>query len=409
MGRQERQLEPGPLRDFAYDLRMLRSRSGLTYRELARRAGYSASALSAAASGQALPSLDVLLAYAGACGADAEDWQRRWEELSAAGHDEAQDADALLVSAPSDGQPAGQAPEDVAAKTVPPERENRRHWLVRPVRFGLAPLILATAAIVTYGVLRAASPDTRVIAQPPATALAPSGPATFPATVPPASGTPTAGTPRAARPSGSRPSGSRPSGQQPPVISQMSPAASQATAGAGQPPRAARQQAAVTGQPASSAVPQARFDFEQTDGQWFVFWGGGVSTGDITSQEAYQGTHSYLVTLNGSSAARTAAVGVTEDGNRLQGLSAGTMVTVHLRSSSPGDTRVRFFAYDPSSHTVWAPQDAGGAIPLSTPGGAGWSTMMWTVPAVSHVHAIGIQLYSATGNPQTVAIDDVSW
>jgi hypothetical protein len=124
---------------------------------------------------------------------------------------------------------------------------------------------------------------------------------------------------------------------------------------------------------------------------------------------AYRGTHSYLVTITGSSAARTAAIGVDEDNSRLAGLSAGTAVTVHLRSSNPGDTTVRFFAMDPSSQVLWAPQNVNGIIPLSPPGPDGWSTMTWTVPLVGHVHAIGVQFYSRTGGSLAVAIDDVSW
>jgi outer membrane protein assembly factor BamB len=84
MGRQERPLQPGPLYDFASDLRKLRQDTGLTYRVLARKAGYSPSALSAAASGDNLPTLDVLLAYVGVCGGDTAHWKRRWQEVSAA-------------------------------------------------------------------------------------------------------------------------------------------------------------------------------------------------------------------------------------------------------------------------------------------------------------------------------------
>src|SRR5216683_3084430 len=83
MGRRERPLESGPLHDFARELRELRAATGLTYRALARKAGYSASALSAAASGDGLPTLDVLLAYAGACGADMAAWEQRWREVAA--------------------------------------------------------------------------------------------------------------------------------------------------------------------------------------------------------------------------------------------------------------------------------------------------------------------------------------
>lgn len=83
MGRAERPLDPGPLHDFAGDLRALRARTGITYRVLSRSAGYSPSALSAAASGDTLPTLEVTLAYVQACGGDAAGWEQRWTELSA--------------------------------------------------------------------------------------------------------------------------------------------------------------------------------------------------------------------------------------------------------------------------------------------------------------------------------------
>ncbi|MGY4745630.1 nSTAND1 domain-containing NTPase [Streptomyces sp. ATMOS53] len=71
----------GPVQRFAYELRKLRQEAGgLTYREMARRAHYSVSALSQAASGEQLPSLDLALAYARACDGDAEEWERRWHE-----------------------------------------------------------------------------------------------------------------------------------------------------------------------------------------------------------------------------------------------------------------------------------------------------------------------------------------
>ena len=83
MGRQERPLRPGPLYEFARDLRRLRDGAGSPpYRLVARKAGYSASALSAAAGGDMLPSLEVTLAYVGAVGGDQQDWRRRWEGLA---------------------------------------------------------------------------------------------------------------------------------------------------------------------------------------------------------------------------------------------------------------------------------------------------------------------------------------
>ncbi len=86
MGRREQPLDlaAGALPEFARGLRELRRAAGNPgYRSLARRAGYSASALSAAASGRVLPSLAVTLAYVGACAGDTREWERRWTELAA--------------------------------------------------------------------------------------------------------------------------------------------------------------------------------------------------------------------------------------------------------------------------------------------------------------------------------------
>ncbi|MFD2421852.1 serine/threonine-protein kinase [Amycolatopsis pigmentata] len=83
MGRRELAVDPtaGPVEAFAHALRRLRAQAGSpSYRALARKAGYSASALSSAASGVALPSLDVALAYAGACGGEPHEWETRWRQ-----------------------------------------------------------------------------------------------------------------------------------------------------------------------------------------------------------------------------------------------------------------------------------------------------------------------------------------
>lgn len=85
MPRRERPLDQGEsgLLQFAADLRRLRERAGSpTYRELSRRAHYSAAALSEAAGGRKLPSLAVTKAYVKACDADPEEWTRRWREVA---------------------------------------------------------------------------------------------------------------------------------------------------------------------------------------------------------------------------------------------------------------------------------------------------------------------------------------
>jgi hypothetical protein len=82
----ERPLEPGdgPLLRFAADLRRLREMAGRpAYRELGRRAHYSAAALSDAANGRKLPSLAVTKAYVAACNGDVAEWERRWHDVAA--------------------------------------------------------------------------------------------------------------------------------------------------------------------------------------------------------------------------------------------------------------------------------------------------------------------------------------
>ncbi|TWP52323.1 hypothetical protein FKR81_12225 [Lentzea tibetensis] len=81
MPRRERPLDAGEseLLQFAADLRRLRELAGSpTYRELSRRAHYSAAALSEAAGGRKLPSLAVTLAYVQACEGDSAEWEARW-------------------------------------------------------------------------------------------------------------------------------------------------------------------------------------------------------------------------------------------------------------------------------------------------------------------------------------------
>jgi len=131
-GRPERPLDPedGPLSRFACELRQLRAAAGYpSYRELAGKALFSASVLSAAASGSSLPSLQVALAYASACGGDAADWQRRWGAAAAdlglrAGNARVVTKESALTPAELPPAPAcytGREPEAVrlAARTDP--------------------------------------------------------------------------------------------------------------------------------------------------------------------------------------------------------------------------------------------------------------------------------------------------
>src|ERR1041385_8247461 len=91
MARRPRPVDPtpGPIQAFAPDLRELREKAGSPpSRALPRRAGYSAATLSEAARGQRRPSLDVTLAYVGACGGDLNEWRLRWHDLNTQTRDE---------------------------------------------------------------------------------------------------------------------------------------------------------------------------------------------------------------------------------------------------------------------------------------------------------------------------------
>jgi hypothetical protein len=84
LGRPERALPVGgdPIALFAGELREMRKRArNLGYREMSRRANFSASVLSTAAAGRVLPTLPVMRAYATACGENPDVWEARWYEV----------------------------------------------------------------------------------------------------------------------------------------------------------------------------------------------------------------------------------------------------------------------------------------------------------------------------------------
>jgi AAA ATPase domain len=123
-GRPERPLDPddGLLSCFAHELRQLRAAAGYpSYRDLARKALFSASVLSAAADGSSLPSLQVTLAYAGACGGDLGGWQRRWEAVAASlASQAAYTGDAAGSAVTITGGPSARTEPALAPAELPP-------------------------------------------------------------------------------------------------------------------------------------------------------------------------------------------------------------------------------------------------------------------------------------------------
>lgn len=80
-GRPQRPVDPatGPVAKLAWELRELREQAGAPpYRTLAKKAHFAASTLAEAAKGERLPTLEVTLAYARACGGDLAAWEHRW-------------------------------------------------------------------------------------------------------------------------------------------------------------------------------------------------------------------------------------------------------------------------------------------------------------------------------------------
>ncbi|MDH6144851.1 hypothetical protein P3T35_006900 [Kitasatospora sp. GP30] len=130
MARKPRPIDPteGPLQAFAHDLRLVREVAGNpTYRALATTAGFGATTLSDAAGGVRQPSLEVTLAYVGACGGDVAAWEQRWRELNrtleeqraGAKHEDADEPEAEA------GEPAPTGSDTPSADAPPPDAPAR--------------------------------------------------------------------------------------------------------------------------------------------------------------------------------------------------------------------------------------------------------------------------------------------
>lgn len=83
MGRPQTPLQRdgSPVREFAFWLRDLRNRAGLTYEQVAKATHYGTSTLQAATSGERLPTLKVALAFVQACDGDVAAWRAYWTQV----------------------------------------------------------------------------------------------------------------------------------------------------------------------------------------------------------------------------------------------------------------------------------------------------------------------------------------
>lgn len=82
MGRPQEPLgrDGSPVREFAFWLRDLRHRSGLTYEQVGKSAHYATSTVQAATAGKRFPTLRVTMAFVGACGGDERAWRAYWAQ-----------------------------------------------------------------------------------------------------------------------------------------------------------------------------------------------------------------------------------------------------------------------------------------------------------------------------------------
>ncbi|MET8869922.1 hypothetical protein ABZW11_43905 [Nonomuraea sp. NPDC004580] len=160
-GRRERPVPPGPLQEFAQGLRDLRAAAGNpSYRAMERRAGYSSSALSAAAAGDRLPSLALTLAYVGACGGDQDAWSEKWHDLRA-DQDNTRPQETEAPAAAT-GRPVGSRADfgrtqESGASTAgvsEPWRESYRRPYQRFVKLSALLVALGVAVLATAGAFR---------------------------------------------------------------------------------------------------------------------------------------------------------------------------------------------------------------------------------------------------------------
>ncbi len=354
-GRPERPLDDsmGPVRDLAAALRALRASAGNPpYRTMAMSAHFSSATLARAAAGRQLPSRDVVIAYATACGGDREEWEQRWRACAE------QMTQVSADYAPVNAEPE-QRTEDPpihSERTLPP-RDRAPAPRRRPTRPGIAAsaAFILAAGVLLFGVgVASDTSSTRSPAGPPL--QAPDSAAKEPLG-------------RACAPDG-----------------------------------------IVAPAPASSRAPQAqqartRADFEtgfdtDRDG-WGWWWPARYKPlpGDFTTDHAFGGARSLRLRVPSGT---TAAVGTIH----LDGLKPASTVTVHLWYGGQGEGRICPFIQTPGGGTIeWVPRPD---LELTTTDWPRWYTYSWTVPD-STIFGTGIELVNSGATDFVVLLDTVTW
>lgn len=153
--------------------------------------------------------------------------------------------------------------------------------------------------------------------------------------------------------------------------------------------------------PAAAIGGPPKDSFEAGNGSddgWSPLWG--AITVRVTAAHAFDGRHALAVTATGSKT--YSAVG-TPDGART--LHTGSTVVFHLWT----DGKCNGAAVQPlvqEADSDYTAHPAAAERPLRCR--PGWSTLDWTVPPVSSVHAVGLQI-TTHGKPVRVLLDGVHW
>lgn len=123
MGRPEEPLDRdgSPVREFAFWLRDLRRRSGMTYEQLGKKAHYATSTVQAATAGQRLPTMRVTMAFVKACEGDLEEWRDYWMQVRRATDRAAPPGTDRSAEPPWARTTAMPPPEPLARRDLPPE------------------------------------------------------------------------------------------------------------------------------------------------------------------------------------------------------------------------------------------------------------------------------------------------
>lgn len=118
MGRPQKPLERdgSPIREFAFWLRDLRRRSGLTYEQLGKSAHYATSTVQESTAGRRFPTLRVTMAFVKACGGDLGEWRQYWTQIQRALDQDAPDNCLGSIAPPWSGRegPDAAGPADHA-------------------------------------------------------------------------------------------------------------------------------------------------------------------------------------------------------------------------------------------------------------------------------------------------------